>query len=390
LNEGTGQCTYRNDYTRPPWVVTNGPYNLTKWEFKQRLLLEKSQTYWDREHVQCKTIEMAVNDNPLSQYLFYENGKVDWMADVPSDLAPELKAKGRTDFKTSPAFGTAFLTLLCRPNLPDSILGGAKNPLADVRVRQALAMAIDKNFLVNTVTRLGELPARTYLPPDGTLPEFRYQPGLFDTSKHIYDDKEMRALLATPTGVTGDMGPGLPINIEKARKLLADAGYPDGKGFPRLPILYNTDSTVRAKLVQAIKNQWKQALNIDIDINGIEGKIYKQRISKKEYAIGPAAWFGDYPDVSTFTDKYLSGSLQNDSDYRNPAYDDLCDRATREPDVKKRIELLSQAENMLDTEVPIIPMYHYVNDGLIRPYVHGVDPNPRGVTIFKGVSIDRN
>src|SRR5581483_8626064 len=171
--EKTGQITYRSEYTRPPWVVTNGPFELTKWEFKQRLVLEKSRTYWDRDNVHCQQIEMVVNDNPLSEFLQYEAGKVDWMADVPADLGPELLAKHRPDLHLSPAFGTGFLTFMIRPKLPDSILNGADNPLADVRVRQALAMSIDKQFIVNTVTRLGELPARTYLPPDGTLPQFR-------------------------------------------------------------------------------------------------------------------------------------------------------------------------------------------------------------------------
>src|SRR5688500_2232955 len=105
------------------------------------------------------------------------------MADVPGDLAAELKAKGRTDLRTSPAFGTAFLTLLCRPQLPPSSGGVGKNPLADVRVRQALAMSIDKRFISDHLTRMGELPARTYLPPDGTLPDFRWLPGPFDQSR---------------------------------------------------------------------------------------------------------------------------------------------------------------------------------------------------------------
>ena len=186
------------------------------------------------------------------------------------------------------------------------------------------------------------------------------------------------ARFAAPDGVTTNDFPGLPYDIAAARKLLADAGYPNGLGFPHLPILFNTDSTARGKLVQVLKNQWKLALNIDVDIQGIEGKVYKQRVSKKDYAIAPAAWYGDYPDVSTFTDKYLSTSLQNDSDWQNPAYDDLCDRATREPDVAKRLAMLSEAENMIDSQVPIIPIYHYVNTDLSKPYVHGVDPNHAG------------
>lgn len=384
-NEQTGQYAYRTEYTRPPDVVTNGPFNLVRWDYKRRLILKKSDTYWDRANVKSNSIEMVVSENPLSQFLIYETGEVDWQSDVPGDLGAELRAKGRTDLRTSPAFGTAFLTFLCRPNLPDD-LGGKPNPLADIRVRQALAMAIDKQVIVDTVTRMGELPARTYLPPDGTLPDFRFKPGPFDSRKESYTDVEVRKLLSEkPT----DAGPGLPYNVERARKLLAEAGYPDGKGFPPLPIVFNTDSPVRPKIVQVIKNQWKEKLGITIDIQSLEGKAYKERISKKQYAIAPVAWYGDYPDMSTFTDKYLSTSLQNDSDWQNKTFDELCYRATKEADPEKRVALLSEAEHLIDTEVPIVPLYHYVNVSLSRDNVHGVRPNPRNVTIFKSVYVEK-
>jgi oligopeptide transport system substrate-binding protein len=187
VSQPNGKYTYRADYTRPaphagaPGVVTNGPYNLVRWDFKRRLILEKSETYWDRDAVKTPRIEMVVSDDQLGQFLLYETGKVDWLADVPNELAAELRNRGRTDLRSSPAFGTAFLTLLCRPELPASV-GGGKNPLVDPRVRRALAMSIDKRFIVEHITRLGEMPARTYLPPDGTLPNFQWLPGPFDRS----------------------------------------------------------------------------------------------------------------------------------------------------------------------------------------------------------------
>jgi oligopeptide transport system substrate-binding protein len=394
-----GKYMYRADYTRPaarpdkpvgrdnPGVVTNGPYELTRWDYKRRLLLKKSPTYWDRANVKCNTIEMVVSENVLNQFLLYEAGSVDWVAEVLGDLPAELKAKGRKDLRVSPAFGTFFITFLCRPNLPQSV-GGGRNPLADVRVRQALAMATDKQFVVDNITRMGELPARTYLPPDGTLPDFRWLPGPYDktrTAEQPYAPEEVRKLLAEPAG---DPGPGLPYNIEAARKLLAEAGYPGGRGFPPLPILFNTDSPVRNKIAESLKTQWRQALGIEVNLQAIEGKIFKERVSKKDYAIATVAWYGDYPDISTFTDKYKSDSLQNDSDWISPAFDDLLDQAAKEGDAPKRVKILSRAENMIDTEVPILPIYHYVNVSLNRDNVHGVEPNPRNLTIFKAVYVD--
>lgn len=376
---------FRPEYTRPPDVVTNGPFNLVKWEYKRRLVLKKSETYWDAANVKSGSIEMVVSENPLSQFLIYETGQVDWQSDVPGDLAAELKAKGRTDLRSSPAFGTAFLTFLCREKLPDDFGGGA-NPLADIRVRQALAMAIDKRVIVDTITRMGELPARTYLPPDGTLPDFRFLPGPYDTRTEPYTDVEMRKMLLESLTRAG---PGLPYDVELARKLLAEAGYPNGAGFPQLPLMYNTDSAVRAKIVQVLKSQWREKLGITVHIQALEGKAYKERVSKKQYAIAAVAWYGDYPDMSTFTDKYLSTSLQNDSDWQNPTFDGLCLQATKEADDVKRVALLSKAEHLIDTEVPIVPLYHYVNVSLSRDSVRGVRPNPRNVTIFKDVYVEK-
>ena len=119
-----GKYSYRSEYTRPgkhpgdPGVVTNGPFELVRWDFKRRLLLKKSDTYWDRDNVKSNSIEMVVNDNPLSQFLQYETGQVDWQSDVVGDLAAQLREQKRGDLRTSPAFATAFLTLLCRPQLP--------------------------------------------------------------------------------------------------------------------------------------------------------------------------------------------------------------------------------------------------------------------------------
>ncbi len=387
-----GKYTYRNEYTRPPDVVTNGPFSLKVWDFKRRLILEQSDQYWDRANVNSKSIEMVVNDNVLSQFLLYEAGDVDWLADVPGELAAELKEKGRTDLRTSPAFGSCFLTFLCQPTLPISTTAGeegVKNPLADMRVRQALAMAIDKRFIVNTITRMGELPARTYLPPDGTLRGFTWLSGPYtQNKKDRITAEEFRKLLMESGGLESD-GPGIPTDFSRAKKLLAEAGYPDGRGMPVMPILYITSNPTRAKIAQVLKSQWKANLGVDVSVQGVEGKIFQQRCNKKDYAIGIAAWFGDYPDASTFTDKYKSNSLQNDCDWKRPEFDDLCAQASREPDADKRLRLLERAENMIDSEVPIVPLYHYVNVSLSRDNVKGVKANPRQITIFKGVKVEK-
>ncbi|WP_428940881.1 peptide ABC transporter substrate-binding protein [Fontivita pretiosa] len=354
----TGRTSYRGEFTRPPHVVTNGPFKLTRWEFKRLLWFEKSETYWDRANVKSNTLAMVVNENPLSQFLMYDRGDVEWLTDVSADVAAELKAQGRPDLRVFPAFGTAYLTLNCKPQfLPDTEGARGKNPLADVRVRQALAMAIDKKLITETITRMGEQPTTTYVPPN-QLPGYQSRPGL-------------------------------PYDISRARQLLAEAGYPNGAGFPSLPILYNSESTTRRLVAQSIASQWRQNLGIDCDLQQLEIKLFRNKVTEKKYAIATVGWYGDYLDVSTFTDKYLSTSLQNDCDWQNPQYDALLEQAAREPDEQKRLRILEEAEHLLNMEAPIIPLYHYVNVWMHRDNVHGIDPNPKLLTMMKDVWVEK-
>ncbi|MDQ3441744.1 MAG: ABC transporter substrate-binding protein, partial [Planctomycetota bacterium] len=268
-----------------------------------------------------------------------------------------LKAKGRPDLRVMPAFGTAFLTFNCMPEFLSGTDGvSGRNPLSDERVRQALALAIDRQYIVDNITRMGEPVASTYVPP-GALPGWQSTPGY-------------------------------GLDVVRARKLLAEAGYDGGRGFPRLPIIFNSDNPTRRTLVQSLKNQWKANLGVDIDIQGFELKSYRNRVTEKRYAIAPVGWYGDYMDASTFTDKYLSTSLQNDCAWDSKRYDELCFQATKEPDEGKRLRLLEEAERLLLAEAPIVPLYTYVSVWMHRDNVQGIHPNPKLLTMFKALKVE--
>lgn len=350
-----GRISYDAAYTRPENVVTNGPFKLTEWRPGVRLIMDRSDSYWDKENVKLGRVEMVVNNDPQSAFTQYEQGRVDWMADVAADIAYELKQAGRPDLRTVTAFGTAFLTLNCAETIPE--LGNTKNPLADQRVRQALAMSLDKNHIVNNITRMGELPASAYVPP-----------GFFE------------GFTSTPT-------PGY--DLEAARKLLADAGYPDGAGMPTLSIAYNSDNPTRKALAEFIAFHWRDKLKIPVQIRPLELKTYRDYVTTKQYSLALVAWYGDYMDVSTFTDKYLSTAQNNDSNWGPPEYDQLVARAAAEPDERTRLDLLMQAEAMLNTQLPIIPMYHYVNFSLHRDNVIGNLINAKHLVVWKKIDIKR-
>ncbi len=344
----TGHVSYDKAFTRPPHLVGNGPYRLNLWQFKRRIRLEASPYYWDRSHIHSKVIDILTTDDPMWGYLKYDSGAVDWIPDASGPIAAELYARKRPDLHVFPAFGTYFYSLNCDPTLPD----GRPNPLADPRVRRALSLAIDRRAIVQTITRLGERPAANYIPP-GIFPDY-----------------------PSPHATARDP--------DAARRLLAEAGYPDGHGFPSISILFNTEFH-HAQVAQMIRRQWLQQLGIDVKLEGLEVKIFRQRLHHHDFTVARASWFGDYNDPSTFTDKYLSTSGNNDSDWKNPEYDRLCAAAAVETDNTKRMQLLSQAEALLLQQQPIIPLYYYVNCTLFRPKVHGISLNPRNMTLLKWV-----
>jgi oligopeptide transport system substrate-binding protein len=256
------------------------------------------------------------------------------------------------------AFGTAYLTVNCLPMLPE---GGGKNPLADKRVRQALCLAIDKEQIVRNITRVGEQPATTYIPP-------RVFKGY-------------------------DAGPGLGRDLDRARRLLAEAGFPDGKDFPPLTLLYRSDRNLQRDIVQNLARQWELNLGLkNFRIENAEPKAVKERVGgkTKRFHIAPSNWYGDYADPSTFTDKFKSTSLGNDCAWNNPEYDAACNQAVLEPDPVKRYQLLAKAEHILNEWVPIIPLYHPVNTYLFDANkIEGLYLHPRDTIMFKSLVVKR-
>jgi oligopeptide transport system substrate-binding protein len=344
---------YDQKFTRPPNLVSNGPYRLAEWRFKDRLRMVASDYYWDRANVKSRKIDQVYFEDAFAPFRAYERGDVDWIAETDADTAAQILSQGgRSDLHIFPAFGTYFYSFNCLPKFSD----GRDNPLRDSRVRQALSMAIDKEPIVLKVGRLGQKTARTYIP------------------LHVFDG------YPAP--------PGLPYDVPAAQKLLADAGYPGGRGFPDLEILYNSESS-HADVAQVIRQQWQQNLGIQTHLQGVEVKIFGARLHSQQYDIARASWYGDYDDPSTFTDKYKSDSDDNDSKWISSKYDALCAAAAIETDPRRRFDLLAQAENILLTEAPILPLYYYVNAYMFRQNVTGLPLSPNGTVMFKSIHVER-
>ena len=346
----TKRASYKPELTLPPNLVTNGPYRLAEWAFHRKVRLIASDYYWNRSAVHCRVIdEIHAGEDPMAAYRLYQQGDVDWLADVDGELAAALlKKPERTDLHVFPAFGTYFYELNCNDKLSD----GSGNPLHDPRVRQALAMSIDKVPVIRDVAKLHQPLATTFIPM-GAFPGYQSPPGL------SYD-------------------------VAAARRLLADAGYPAGKGFPRLSILYNTDG-IHSDIATIIRHQWLDALGIEVDARGEEGSQYRKDLHSHNFSISRAGWFGDYNDPSTFTDKYLSGSDNNAAAFKDERYDKLCAAGAIESDPAKRFLILSQAEDRLLVQAPIIPLYTQVGAYLFHDNVKDLPLNSQQMQMFEAI-----
>jgi oligopeptide transport system substrate-binding protein len=333
-------ATYWSD---PQRLVTNGPYRLADRRFKRYVHLLANEHYWNRAAMKNGSILERISTDPQNAVMAYDQGKADFLPDVPtaSELAADLLRQERRDLHTQPMAGTYFYNFNCEAKLSS----GADNPLADARVRRALSMAINRQTLVQKITRLNQPVAQTYIPPDA-LPD--YQP-------------PVEAAVAE--------------DVPAARQLLADAGYPQGRGLDGLSILYNTGHG-HETIAQAIQAMWKEQLGVIVTLRGLEGKAFSERLKKRDYTIARASWFGDYPDPTSWLQKMVTGDGNNDCGWSNGEYDALLAEADGEANPIKRMKLLRDAEAIVLREQPMALLYQYVNLYLFDPTkVRGLELN---------------
>lgn len=344
--------TYWND---PDRLITNGPYILKDRKYRRYNFLVANEYYWDRASMKNNSVLEAIISNDQSQLLAYESGDIDYVPGVIPDIAYDMIQRGRNDVHVVPMAGTYFYNFNCLPTLKN----GKPNPLADWRVRKALAMAIDREEIVGSVTRLNEPPAYSFVPPTALK---NYSPPVEDAPR--FD----------PQG---------------AKALLVDAGYKDGGEIKGLSILYNTNGG-HEEAAQAVKHMWEKYLGVIVTLEGVESKISSARSRTQDYTIRRAAWYGDYADPTTWLDIRRGDDENNTTKWQNPQYDRLLDQAADASDPERRLELLRQAESILIKESPMALIYHQVVVALYDPQrVSGLRLNGWSRVRFEHVSVDR-
>jgi oligopeptide transport system substrate-binding protein len=324
-------------------LITNGPYQLALHRFKQETVLTQNTHWWNKTTMRNTSIRQKVIENAQASMLSYENGEADWVPEIPtaSSFAADLVATGRKDVHTTPWAGTYFYGFNCLPKLAD----GTPNPLADPRVRKALAMAIDRKTIVSKITRMNQPIAKTFIPPD-MIP-----------------------------GYLPPMADGAEFDPQGARELLKQAGYTDPAKLRGLSILMNTDGGHEA-IAQAISHMFKTHLGIDVPLESMEVRSFRERLKKQHYTIARASWIADYRDPTTFLDKYHTDGGNNDCKWSNAQYDKLLMAASRETDTYERMQDLRKAESILMKEQPIAPIFHYITLDVFNPdHVKNLYPN---------------
>ncbi|HEV8548786.1 MAG TPA: peptide ABC transporter substrate-binding protein, partial [Polyangiaceae bacterium] len=348
----------------PATIVSNGPFRLDQWVVNDHLRVIRSDSYWGRGQVRLRSVDYLPTENTMTNLNLYLTGAIDWIPQYfPYQLGPELRK--RKDYYSVPGLSIYYYRFnVTRP------------PLDDRRVRKALNLAIDRELITRHVGSLGQVPTSTFVPPG--------LPGYAGPESHVRP------------------------NVEEARRLLAEAGFPGGKGFPHLAILYNTNEDHK-RMAEVVSDELRRALAIDVTAYNQEWQSFLDTVRGLDYDMARAGWIGDYGDPETFLGSWVTGGANNQTGYSSELYDRLIRMATdvrrllpdpepllaelKDPEPIRallatarqappaeqraardqiRLLLFREAERLLvEDDVPIMPIYFYVDAGLIRERVHG-------------------
>ncbi|EOR26808.1 extracellular solute-binding protein [Clostridium sartagoforme AAU1] len=343
--------------TEPETYVSNGPFKLVQWDMKDQLIFEKNENYWNKKEIKLPGIVWKLVTDQNTAYASLKSGDFDMVDTVP----PAEIENGKNEDLVTIYPNLATYMLVLNVGKQDGLSEDVKKVLSNEKVRKALNLVIDRKAIVENVTKSGQVPAYSFV-PKGILNE----KGEDFASKKYYDAE-------TP-------------NIEEAKKLLAEAGYPEGKGLPTLEFMYNTEGDHKL-IAQAIQQDWAK-IGVNVELANQEWKVFLNSRQQGQYQIARHGWSGDYVDPMTFLDLWVTGGGNNDAGYSNAEYDKLVADAKKEADPAKRWELMRKAEDIIMEEMPIIPLYYYTKVKGAKPEVKGVRVSTLGHVFFDKAYIE--
>jgi oligopeptide transport system substrate-binding protein len=337
--------------SNPDLVVSNGPYVLVDYKIGEGLKLVKNVNYWNADTVMIDEINGKFLDDSNTAYQAYQAGELDFIPDVPTSEIPRLVAED-PNFYIFPLLGTYYYNFNMDLDM-----------FKDARVRRALTLAIDRQQIVDTLSS-GQVPAPGFVPPG-----FR-------------DDKG-NDFFAT----AGDYGiPTDASGVAEAQQLLADAGYPNGEGFPQFVIMYNT-SEGHQTVAELVQEMWKTNLGIETTLENQEWAVFQDTRKAGDYEVSRGGWLTDFMDPSGMLAIFQEGNSYNDPNYFNADFEAAMAAALTATDKAEHFAKLYEAQTILMTDMPIIPVYHYSDTMLASERLVGWDRSVLGQMDFTTATI---
>ncbi|HAU67228.1 MAG TPA: peptide ABC transporter substrate-binding protein [Gammaproteobacteria bacterium] len=331
-------------WTRPQNIVSNGPFKMDSWQLNRNVKVSPNPHYWDHDRIKLNGIVFYSTELSTTEERMFRAGQLHYTNESLIDRIPYYRENYPERLQIAPYVGTYLYRL-------NTEVEGLDDP----RVRRALAMTIDRDRLVTNVLNDIFTPAYSITPP-GLL---GYQPPkLFD-----YDP-------------------------EGARTLLAEAGYPNGEGFPSFELQYNTSEQHR-KVAIAVQQMWNKELNIQVNLQNKDWKVYLDDENTGNFQISRGGWIADYVDPNSFLDLWITGSELNRTNWGNSEYDELVLRTA--PEAKTREERFAafyEAESIILKDMPFIPIYTYSSHHFRHPSLIGLPPNLMNFYNFRDVWLD--
>lgn len=338
--------------TSPDTYVCNGPFKITEMNMGESMVLEKNENYWDAENVTMEKVTLRYILDTSTALTAYESGEVDGIRNIPSSDYARLKAEN-AGIQSVPNYGTVYYNINCE-----------KEPYNNPLVRKALNLAVDRQAIIDNVVQVDATPAYNFLAPG-----------------YVVDGKDI-------TEGRSDRGLSPNADPEAAKAALAEAGYPNGEGFPTLQLSYYSDDTVK-KVVEAMAEMLETNLGIDVEISSNDWAIFYENIQKGNYEVAAMGWSADYTHPMSFLPLLVTDDANNNSFYSNPEYDAMVQQIKAETDPAKAVELINQAEDLVMEEYPFINLYYKANNFLMKDYVKGYYMLSNGNLCFKDASISK-
>lgn len=329
-------------------LIGNGPFKISNWVHIGKIEFVKNDNYWDAAAVKLKKMEWPISDSQTTRLTLVENNQADMMVEPPVVEHDRLTQAGL--LKISPYLGVYYY-----------VFNTQQAPFNDPKVRKAFAMAINREPLVKNVIKGGKQPAYAWVAPGlvnaATGKDFREEGGNYAVE-----------------------------DAAQAKKMLAEAGYPDGRGLPPVTILFNTGE-MHKSIAEAIQEMWKKNLGVSVNLTNQESKVFLESRTQGAFQIARASWVGDYADPMTFMDVFKDTG--NDAKYSSQAYNRLVQQAQSTNDQKIRMQAMHDAEKLLFDDAVIIPIYYTTQPFVVKPYVKGYFWSVLGIADFKTAFIEK-